>query len=294
MKRGDISFWLTRPDAPAPPPTRTLHSDIDCDVAIVGGGLSGLWVAWALAQQRPELSIAVLEAERLGFGASGRNGGWMSAKQVGVRRALARGAGGAKAVTEMQDRLEQACVEVVDILGAQEIDARRGGWTQLARSVSELRRAENYVAESRRWNLDESSIRMMSAEETYERIHARGIMGAVHSPHNYCVDPVKMVFRLASLAMNAGAAVYTGARVTGITPGRLEVRSVRGQGLADRGRHRGVHRKPARSAAAHASTQQQHAGHRTLDFPAVGHGGLGTPRRRIRHRPHLLPQRAHP
>ncbi|ANI41301.1 NAD(P)/FAD-dependent oxidoreductase [Mycolicibacterium vaccae] len=223
MKRGDISFWLTRPDAPAPPPTRTLHSDIDCDVAIVGGGLSGLWVAWALAQQRPELSIAVLEAERLGFGASGRNGGWMSAKQVGVRRALARGAGGAKAVTEMQDRLEQACVEVVDILGAQEIDARRGGWTQLARSVSELRRAENYVAESRRWNLDESSIRMMSAEETYERIHARGIMGAVHSPHNYCVDPVKMVFRLASLAMNAGAAVYTGARVTGITPGRLEV-----------------------------------------------------------------------
>jgi glycine/D-amino acid oxidase-like deaminating enzyme len=223
MKRGDISFWLTRPGAPTPPPTQPLRNDIDCDVAIVGGGLSGLWVAWALAQQRPELSIAVLEAERLGYGASGRNGGWMSAKQVGVRRALARGAGGPKAVTEMQDRLEQACTEVVDILGAREIDARRGGWTQLVRSVSELRRAENYVAESRRWNLDESSIRMMSAEEAYERIHARGLMGAVHSPHNYCVDPVKMVFRLAALAMDAGATVYTGARVTNIAAGRLEV-----------------------------------------------------------------------
>ncbi len=223
MKRGEISFWLTHPGAPAAPPTQTLARDIDCDVAIVGGGLSGLWVAWALAQVRPELSVAVLEAECLGFGASGRNGGWMSAKQVGVRRALARGAGGAKAVTDMQDRLASACNEVVDILGADEIDARRGGWTQLARSASELRRAEHYVVESRRWGLDESSIRMMSAEETYERIHASGIVGAIHSPHNYCVDPVKMVFRLASLAIDAGAAVYTGARVTNIEPGQLTV-----------------------------------------------------------------------
>ncbi|BCI55906.1 FAD-dependent oxidoreductase [Mycolicibacterium litorale] len=223
MKRGDISFWLTRPGAPAPPSTRTLAQDIDCDVAIVGGGLSGLWVAWALAQQNPSLSVVVLEAERLGFGASGRNGGWMSAKQVGVRRALARGAGGTQAVTQMQDRLEQACTEVVDILGADEIDARHGGWTQLARTKNELRRAENYVAEARRWNVDESSMRLMSAEEAYERIHAQGLMGAIHSPHNYCVDPVKMVFRLASLAMEAGATVYTGARVTGIEPGRLRV-----------------------------------------------------------------------
>jgi glycine/D-amino acid oxidase-like deaminating enzyme len=223
MKRGDISFWLTRPGAPTPPRTGVLTGDLECDVAIVGGGLSGFWTAWALAQLRPSLSVVVLEAERLGFGASGRNGGWMSAKQVGVRRALARGAGGAKAVTDMQERLESACTEVVDILGAEEIDARRGGWTQLARSSSELRRAENYVAESRRWGLDESSIRMMSADEAYERVHARGILGAIHSPHNYCVDPVKMLFRLASLAIDAGVTAYTGARVTGIAPGMLEV-----------------------------------------------------------------------
>ena len=223
MKRGDISFWLTRPDAPAPPPTQSLERDVDCDVAIIGGGLSGLWVAWALAQRHPDLSIAVLEAERLGFGASGRNGGWLSAKQVGVRRALARGAGGAQAVIEMQDRLEHACTEVVQILGADNIDARHGGWTQLVRSESELRRARNYVDEARRWNLSESSIRLMSSEEAYERIHARGIMGAIHSPHNYCVDPVKMVFTLASLVMNAGVTVYTGARVTDIAPGRLRV-----------------------------------------------------------------------
>ncbi len=198
MKRGEISFWF---DA-----SRCTDRTADSDArATTSTAMSPSWVAacpdygprgrWR--SMRPDLSIAVLEAECLGFGASGRNGGWMSAKQVGVRRALARGAGGAKAVTEMQDRLEWRAPKwstssvptrsmPVEVVGP----SSRG-------PASELRRAENYVAESRRWGLDESSIRMMSAEETYERIHARGIVGAIHSPHNYCVDPVKMVFRLA-------------------------------------------------------------------------------------------------
>jgi len=48
------------------------------DVAIIGGGLSGLWSAYYLSQALPSLSIAVLESKRVGFGASGRNGGWCS------------------------------------------------------------------------------------------------------------------------------------------------------------------------------------------------------------------------
>ncbi|MFM7391454.1 MAG: FAD-dependent oxidoreductase, partial [Actinomycetota bacterium] len=51
-------------------------SSIDVDVAIVGGGLSGLWTAYYLSSLLPAASIAVVEARRVGFGASGRNGGW--------------------------------------------------------------------------------------------------------------------------------------------------------------------------------------------------------------------------
>ena len=50
-------------------------SHAEVDVAIVGGGLSGLWTAYYCSLARPDLSIAVIESRRVGFGASGRNGG---------------------------------------------------------------------------------------------------------------------------------------------------------------------------------------------------------------------------
>ncbi|HMT89404.1 MAG TPA: FAD-binding oxidoreductase, partial [Dermatophilaceae bacterium] len=49
------------------------------DVCIVGGGFTGLWTAYYLLLADPSLDVVVLEAEHVGFGASGRNGGWVSA-----------------------------------------------------------------------------------------------------------------------------------------------------------------------------------------------------------------------
>src|SRR3712207_1791517 len=70
-------FWRPRlgPSARRPAPA----GDTTADVAIAGGGYTGLWTAYYLARAAPELRIVVLEAEYCGFGASGRNGGWCSA-----------------------------------------------------------------------------------------------------------------------------------------------------------------------------------------------------------------------
>ena len=57
-------------------PSQPIH---DADVAIVGGGYTGLWTAWHLVRRDPSLRIVLIERERIGFGASGRNGGWCSA-----------------------------------------------------------------------------------------------------------------------------------------------------------------------------------------------------------------------
>ena len=69
------SLWLDglagRLD-PRPP----LAADAECDVAIVGAGFTGLWAAYYLVRQRPELRVVVVEREIAGFGPSGRNGGW--------------------------------------------------------------------------------------------------------------------------------------------------------------------------------------------------------------------------
>ena len=83
MRNGDVSFWYSTID-----PVRRrspLGGDLDVDIAIVGGGLTGLWSAYYLREALPDARIAVLEKEFCGFGASGRNGGWLSAEVPGNR-----------------------------------------------------------------------------------------------------------------------------------------------------------------------------------------------------------------
>ena len=85
-----LSFWLDNvPGSLAPRPA--LEDDIEVDIAIVGGGYTGLWTALYLKQLDPGLGIAILEAEIAGFGASGRNGGWCAAYLSGIGQFLCQG-----------------------------------------------------------------------------------------------------------------------------------------------------------------------------------------------------------
>ena len=74
MRNGGVSFWWQQVGLPEP--ADRLRGDDTCDVAVVGGGLTGLWTAHYLHEADPSLDIRVVEAEFAGFGASGRNGGW--------------------------------------------------------------------------------------------------------------------------------------------------------------------------------------------------------------------------
>src|ERR1039457_818472 len=75
-------FWLDDPQAPpAQPP---LVSQTECDLAIVGGGFTGLWTALLAKQRNPALDVVVLEARRSAAAASGRNGGFCDASLTHV------------------------------------------------------------------------------------------------------------------------------------------------------------------------------------------------------------------
>ena len=83
-----ISLWMDQLDEPllARP---ALERDLDVDVAIIGAGYTGLWTAYYLKRQAPGLNIAIIEAQTAGFGASGRNGGWLMGNLLGEDRLLA-------------------------------------------------------------------------------------------------------------------------------------------------------------------------------------------------------------
>src|SRR6476619_2416910 len=72
-----VSYWLAA--SPAGRPYPSLSGDLACAIVVVGGGFTGLWTAIALTDTDPSLRVVVLEAASVGFGASGRNGGFCMA-----------------------------------------------------------------------------------------------------------------------------------------------------------------------------------------------------------------------
>ncbi len=81
-------FWLQDVARPAAEPA--LQEALTCDLAVIGGGYSGLWTALLAKERDPSLDVVVLEAGRIGAAASGRNGGFCSAS---LTHGLENGAG---------------------------------------------------------------------------------------------------------------------------------------------------------------------------------------------------------
>ena len=139
-RRHPLGFWLeTCGDDLAPRPP--LPGDAEVDVAIVGGGFTGLWTAYYLAKADPSLRIAVLERRVAGFGASGRNGGWASAELTVPPTVLAArfGTDGARA---MAAALQGAIREIERVCAVEGIDAHLalGGSLKVATSALEADR----------------------------------------------------------------------------------------------------------------------------------------------------------
>jgi len=82
-------FWLAQPGAPAP--GAPLEGEREADLVVVGGGLTGLWAALLAREEDPAREVVLLEGERIAFGATGRNGGFMDASLThGIENGVAR------------------------------------------------------------------------------------------------------------------------------------------------------------------------------------------------------------
>lgn len=215
---GKHSFWLdtagenleSRP---------ALASSTEVDVAILGGGYTGLWTAYYLLYGNPSLRIAIIEKEIVGFGASGRNGGWCSSK-FPVTAGMLEHRYGRDAARALMLAMNTAVSEVDRVCQQENIDAQfhKGGILTLARGSHQLPVIRKSYAAYERLGLSEQ-YRLLTADEARERIRVTNVHGALLASENASVHPARLVRGLARAVERRGGVIYEQTAVTGFEGG---------------------------------------------------------------------------
>lgn len=202
---------------PRPP----LAGDTAADVAVVGGGFTGLWTAYYLLAARPDLRVVVIEAEIAGFGASGRNGGWASALFPATTSRLARLYGRGPALA-----LRRAMTDTVDEIGrvaaAENIDCgyAKGGTVGLARTPVQLRRARAEADEDAGHD-HVDGVEFLDGDAAWSRMAASRLLGGTWTPHCARIQPAFLVRGLARAVEARGGVIVEGTRATAVRPGEV-------------------------------------------------------------------------
>jgi len=221
---GDVSFWYA--DIGLPQGRRpALTGPAKADVAIVGAGYTGLWTAYYLKQIDPTLSVVVLEKSFAGFGASGRNGGWLSGGFAWNHARYAASAG-EDAVRAMVHAMMGTVDEVIAVSDAEGIDAdiRRCDELMVATNPAQMQRLQAEAAHRAHWG-EEARVFTIGAEETRARVAIPGALGAMVVTGTARIQPAKLVRGLADAVERLGVTIHEGTEVTRILPGRVETRA---------------------------------------------------------------------
>lgn len=220
---GGVSYWWQHLGLPAQRPA--LGGDLDVDVAIVGAGYTGLWTAYYLKRAQPDLRIAVLEREFAGYGASGRNGGWLTNSVTGGREQYVKQHGRDAAIAQ-QRALNATVDEVIAVAAAEGIDAdiHKGGELNVALNAAQFARLKAAAADEQSW--PDTDVELLDARDAAARVNVHGLLGGVWHPHCARVDPAKLVKGLAETVERLGVTIYEGTAVTEIRQG--EARTERG------------------------------------------------------------------
>ncbi len=215
MHNGELGFWWRSLGGP-PPPRAALQAPLEADVAIVGAGYTGLWTAYYLKRAQPSLEVVLLEAETAGFGASGRNGGWVSGFFQGTPGRY----GGARSYAELQRAMFATVDEIGGVLAQHGIEADfvKHGQLTVAVGRAQLARLREHVGAGRRLGLSESDLRELSGGELAQRVRVRGALGGAFTPHVARVHPAKLVRGLAGAVEQLGARIYEHTPVSEIVP----------------------------------------------------------------------------
>ena len=215
MTYHNTSLWVSELSNASTTLYPQLQSDINVDVAIIGAGYTGLWCAYYLKQAKPELSIAIFEAQDIGFGASGRNGGWLMGSIEGEdellqslpleerRRSLQQ-------IYGVIDEVERVCLK--EGIGC---DLHRGGWLNIAaRYPEQLPRLKQSLRHLHQLGHGSEDYNWLNASQVRERLNIQNPYGGIYTPHTARVHPAKLAAGLATTVTNLGVKIYSKTAIT--------------------------------------------------------------------------------
>ncbi|MFE2531716.1 NAD(P)/FAD-dependent oxidoreductase [Streptomyces sp. NPDC059371] len=211
---GGISFWYADDGLPAP--REPLPGDATADVVVVGGGYTGLWTAYYLKKAAPSLRVTVLEQKFCGYGASGRNGGWLYNGIAGRDRYAKLH--GQEAAVRLQRAMNATVDEVVRVAADEgiEADVHQGGVLEVAYTPAQLARLKAFHAHE--LSFGEKDRELYGAKETAERIRVADAVGSTWTPHGARLHPVKLLKGLAAAVEALGVTIHEQTPVTEIRP----------------------------------------------------------------------------
>ena len=231
-----VPYWLDQAVAPAPLPP--LDGQAEADLAVIGGGFSGLWTALLAKERDPDRDVVLIEGRKIAWGGTGRNGGFCSSSIThGIGNGLDRFGG------EMP---------TLERLGRQNLD-------EIERAVArygidcDFARTGDLAVATEQWQLDElarmadvarglgADVRLLDASEVRAEVNSPTYLGGLWDRDGCAtVDPARLAWGLRRACLAAGVRIYEHTPVTsiGASPGRgsgrVTLASPRGTVLADR------------------------------------------------------------
>jgi len=212
-ERNHWSWWREDIQSQHGLPLKPLRGGINVDVAIIGGGFTGMWTALALRKRAPHLTVAILEANRVGDGASSKNGGMVHGYWASMPANIAAlGVEGALDIALLGSKAHEGFRSFVSDPG-RNVWWNEKGNLRVATCAAQERALSKFLEKTRGLGVDKY-VQPLNQSQVRELINAPGFGAGIYFPEAGNVHPGKLIIELKKAVLEAGVQIFENSPVS--------------------------------------------------------------------------------